>query len=140
MTKNAGMEQYYEKMGGTCSPHTSTPMSDSESRREKEDRELIIAMAPDEAAPILADFAGKLNMEMSGKFWAPSTSSPSSLPSFLLILGDGASLHSSRILLAIEIVYSVWTLMIDGARGIGNAKGVMGKEWASQPGPLELPW
>ena len=30
-------------------------------------------MAPDEAAPILADFAGKLNMEMSGKFWAPST-------------------------------------------------------------------
>jgi hypothetical protein len=36
--------------------------------------ELTIAMAPDEAAPILADFAGKLNMEMSGKFWAPSTS------------------------------------------------------------------
>jgi hypothetical protein len=34
----------------------------------------MIAMAPDEAAPILADFAGKLNMEMSGKFWAPSTS------------------------------------------------------------------
>ena len=30
-------------------------------------------MSPDEAAPILADFAGKLNMEMSGKFWAPST-------------------------------------------------------------------
>jgi hypothetical protein len=36
----------------------------------------MIAMAPDEAAPILADFAGKLNMEMSGKFWAPSTSLP----------------------------------------------------------------
>lgn len=33
------------------------------------------AMEPDEAAPILADFAGKLNMEMSGKFWAPSESS-----------------------------------------------------------------
>jgi hypothetical protein len=137
MTKNAGMEQFYEKMGGTLSLHTNERLRGP---GEKQGRELIIAMAPDEAAPILADFAGKLNMEMSGKFWAPSTSSPSSLPSFLLILGDGASLHSSRILLAIEIVYSVWTLMIDGARGIGNAKGVMGKEWASQPGPLELPW
>jgi hypothetical protein len=30
--------------------------------------------------------------------------------------------------------------MVDGARGIGNAEEVMGKEWASQPGPLELPW
>lgn len=29
-------------------------------------------MEPDEAAPILANFADKLNLEMSGKFWAPS--------------------------------------------------------------------
>jgi hypothetical protein len=38
-------------------------------------------MEPDEAAPILADFAGKLNMEMSGKFWAPSK--------FLLLMFGG---------------------------------------------------
>jgi hypothetical protein len=56
-------------------------------------------MEPDEAAPVLAKFADKLDMGMSGKFWAPN-----------------------------------------GARGIGNAEEVMGKEWASQPGPLELPW
>jgi hypothetical protein len=29
-------------------------------------------MEPDEAAPILASFADKLDMSMSGKFWAPS--------------------------------------------------------------------
>jgi hypothetical protein len=71
-------------------------------------------MEPDEAAPILADFAGKLNMEMSGKFWAPSK---------LLLLGLRVSADKP-----------------DGARGIGNAEEVMGKEWASKPGPLELPW
>ena len=73
------------------------------------------AMEPDEAAPILADFAGKLNMEMSGKFWAPSES------------GFREGLN-------------VYTDDSDGARGIGNAEEVMGKEWASRPGPLELPW
>lgn len=34
----------------------------------------ISAMEPDEAAPILAKFADTLNLEMSGKFWAPSES------------------------------------------------------------------
>jgi hypothetical protein len=29
-------------------------------------------MEPDEAAPILAKFADTLDLEMSGKFWAPS--------------------------------------------------------------------
>jgi hypothetical protein len=29
-------------------------------------------MTPDEAAPTLIDFAEKLDMGMSGKFWAPS--------------------------------------------------------------------
>jgi hypothetical protein len=72
-----------------------------------------VAMEPDEAAPILADFAGKLNMEMSGKFWAPS------------------KLFTLRAIFADDP---------DGARGIGNAEEVMGKEWASRPGPLELPW
>lgn len=38
-----------------------------------------VAMEPDEAAPILAKFADTLNLEMTGKFWAPSKS-PQSLP------------------------------------------------------------
>ena len=52
---------------------------------------LMVAMEPDEAAPILADFAGKLDMEMSGKFWAPSTSR-SPVPIYVL----SASLHISN--------------------------------------------
>jgi hypothetical protein len=80
MTKNAGMEQFYEKMGGMSIPlfpNNTFPLNICSSPLHsswRKDRMLMIAMAPDEAAPILADFAGKLNMEMSGKFWAPSTS------------------------------------------------------------------
>lgn len=44
MTKNAGMEEFYDKMG---------------------------AITPEEAAKPLADFAEKLDLSMSGKFWAP---------------------------------------------------------------------
>ena len=76
-----------------------------------------VAMEPDEAAPILTKFADGLNMEMTGKFWAPSKSSP----------------------LSIDTCNCSLTLS-DGARGIGNAEEVMGKEWTSKPGPLELPW
>nr|XP_019042621.1 hypothetical protein I302_09230 [Kwoniella bestiolae CBS 10118]OCF21551.1 hypothetical protein I302_09230 [Kwoniella bestiolae CBS 10118] len=72
MTKDAGMEEFYDKMG---------------------------AVTPEEAAGPFAEFAEKLNLEMSGKFWAPM-----------------------------------------GARGIGNAEEVLGKEWTKQSGPLELPW
>ncbi|WWC69096.1 uncharacterized protein I206_103032 [Kwoniella pini CBS 10737] len=72
MTKDAGMEEFYEKMG---------------------------AVTPDEAAVPFYEFAEKLNMDMTGKFWAPM-----------------------------------------GARGIGNAEEVLGKEWTKQPGPHELPW
>jgi len=63
MTKNAGMEEFYDKMGGECGSSGLDHVADEK------------AMEPDEAAPILADFAGKLDMEMSGKFWAPSESS-----------------------------------------------------------------
>jgi hypothetical protein len=31
-------------------------------------------------------------------------------------------------------------LTTDGARGIGNAEEVMGKEWTEREGPLEIPW
>ncbi|WVQ86241.1 hypothetical protein IAT38_008409 [Cryptococcus sp. DSM 104549] len=72
MTKNAGMEEFYEKMG---------------------------AVTPEEAAVPFAEFVEKLDLDMSGKFWAPM-----------------------------------------GARGIGNAEEVMGKEVLDKPGPLELPW
>jgi NAD(P)-dependent dehydrogenase (short-subunit alcohol dehydrogenase family) len=72
MTQNAGMEEFYEKMG---------------------------AVTPDEAAGPLVEFVEKLDMEMSGKMWAPM-----------------------------------------GARGIGNAEEVMGKEVLKHKGPLELPW
>ncbi|WWC89673.1 uncharacterized protein L201_004598 [Kwoniella dendrophila CBS 6074] len=72
MTKDAGMEEFYDKMG---------------------------AVTPEEAARPFYEFAEKLNIDMSGKFWAPM-----------------------------------------GARGIGNAEEVLGKEWTKQPGPLELPW
>lgn len=44
MTKNAGMEEFYDKMG---------------------------AITPEEASKPLADFVEKLDMSMSGKFWAP---------------------------------------------------------------------
>ncbi|WWD01011.1 hypothetical protein V866_007949 [Kwoniella sp. B9012] len=72
MTKDAGMEEFYEKMG---------------------------AVTPEEASGPFVEFAEKLNIDMSGKFWAPM-----------------------------------------GARGIGNAEEVLGKDWTKQPGPLELPW
>ncbi|WWD16267.1 hypothetical protein CI109_100693 [Kwoniella shandongensis] len=72
MTKNAGMEEFYDKMG---------------------------AITPEEAAVPISEFVEKLDMEMSGKFWAPL-----------------------------------------GARGIGNAEEVLGKEVTKKPGPLELPW
>ncbi|WVO16918.1 hypothetical protein L204_104604 [Cryptococcus depauperatus] len=44
MTKDAGMEQFYDKMG---------------------------AVTPDEAAKPFAEFVNKLNLDMTGKFWAP---------------------------------------------------------------------
>ncbi|EAL17505.1 hypothetical protein CNBM0720 [Cryptococcus deneoformans B-3501A] len=72
MTKNAGMEEFYDKMG---------------------------AITPEEAAKPLADFVDKLDLSMSGKFWAPL-----------------------------------------GAKGIGNAEEVLGKEVLDKPGPLEIPW
>lgn len=127
MTKNAGMEQYYEKMGGMSS-FSNVPIPRTGERCSG----LIVAMSPDEAAPILADFAGKLTMEMSGKFWAPSTYFPPS-PWSLLILFTSFNYE-------IKVIRREDMLIIDGARGIGNAEEVMGKEWASQPGPLELPW
>lgn len=133
------MEQFYEKMGGTFIALFST----TSALLSGENEELIIAMSPDEAAPILADFAGKLNMEMSGKFWAPSTYLPSLLksPTPLLCYVPLPILpchfFGSRINPSPSIGRS---LIVDGARGIGNAEEVMGKEWASQPGPLELPW
>ncbi|KIR27828.1 cytoplasmic protein [Cryptococcus deuterogattii 99/473] len=72
MTKNAGMEEFYDKMG---------------------------AITPEEASKPLTDFVEKLDMRMTGKFWAPL-----------------------------------------GARGIGNAEEVLGKEVLDKPGPLEIPW
>ncbi|WVF71840.1 hypothetical protein IAT40_006649 [Kwoniella sp. CBS 6097] len=87
MTKNAGMEEFYDKMG---------------------------AVTPDEAAVPFAEFAEKLNLEMSGRFWAPM----------------GAR--------------QVVSLIPDGDQqsqmGIGNAEEVLGKEATKKPGPLELPW
>jgi len=67
------MEQFYEKMGGTSILPFLFPATFPLLLSGKAEA-LTIAMSPDEAAPILGDFAGKLNMEMSGKFWAPSTS------------------------------------------------------------------
>lgn len=101
--------------------------------------ELMIAMAPDEAAPIIADFAGKLNMEMSGKFWAPSTYLLFLLPFSPPPLLSLTNLVSRPFRTPYGLPFGR-TLITDGARGIGNAEEVMGKEWASKPGPLELPW
>lgn len=80
------------------------------------------AMDPEEAAPILSDFADKLNLDMTGKFWAPSGSC------------------SRSPVLRTPLQNAMLITCLDGARGIGNAEEVMGKEWASKPGPLELPW
>lgn len=56
------MEQFYDKMGGESTSYSL----------HLYDNLIMLAMEPDEAAPILADFADKLNLEMSGKLWAPS--------------------------------------------------------------------
>ncbi|WVQ72722.1 hypothetical protein IAR50_002282 [Cryptococcus sp. DSM 104548] len=72
MTKNAGFEKFYDKMG---------------------------AVTPEEAAKPFADFVNQLSPSQSGKHWAPL-----------------------------------------GAKGIGNAEEVLGKDVASKPGPLEIPW
>lgn len=95
MTKNAGMEEFYDKMG---------------------------AVTPEEASKPLADFVEKLDMSMSGKFWAPRKFSSGRTGNASGRTGN-ESLFSSV-----------------GARGIGNAEEVLGKEVLDKPGPLEIPW
>ena len=55
-------------------------------------------------------------MSMTGKLWAPS---------------EWAERVGTR---------AYVDLSLDGAQGIGSAEEVMGKEWASLPGPLAVPW
>lgn len=88
MTKNAGMAEFYDKMG---------------------------AITPEEASKPLADFVEKLDMSMTGRFWAPRKFSSGRT--------GNESLFSSV-----------------GARGIGNAEEVLGREVLDKPGPLEVPW
>lgn len=62
MTKAAGFEQYYDKMGGeSCFVSQIGGMLIG-----------LAAVSPNEAADRLATFAGGLEMSMSGKLWAPS--------------------------------------------------------------------
>lgn len=75
MTKGAGMEEFYEKMGGEL---TSYPWGLPTSPTVAFVLKLMAAVTPDEAAVPFADFIEKVNLDMTGQFWAPSMSSLSS--------------------------------------------------------------
>lgn len=60
MTKSAGMEDFYEKMGGESKRSRAKPVA------------YLPAVTPEEAAVPFADFVEQLDMSMTGKHWAPS--------------------------------------------------------------------
>lgn len=75
MTKNAGMEEFYEKMGGELRLIPSRTYSLEDLGHLLPQifwTSLRSAVTPEEAAVPFADFVDKLTLEQTGKFWAPS--------------------------------------------------------------------
>lgn len=61
MTKNAGMEEFYDKMGGEFfGANLNVHLG------------LTPAVTPEEACGPVTEFFEVLDMSMTGKFWAPS--------------------------------------------------------------------